>query len=82
MIPRELNFEGTSPLLYLIATPIGNLSEMTPRAIEVLKATDYIAAEDTRNSGQLMAHFGIDKPFISCHEHNEEAASGKDRGLA
>jgi 16S rRNA (cytidine1402-2'-O)-methyltransferase len=77
MKPRELNFEGTSPLLYLIATPIGNLSEMTPRALEVLKATDYIAAEDTRNSGQLMAHFAIDKPFISCHEHNEEAASEK-----
>jgi 16S rRNA (cytidine1402-2'-O)-methyltransferase len=77
MIPRELNFEGTSPLLYLIATPIGNLSEMTPRAIEVLKDCDYIAAEDTRNSGQLMAHFGIDKPFISCHEHNEETASEK-----
>jgi 16S rRNA (cytidine1402-2'-O)-methyltransferase len=77
MIPRELNFEGTSPLLYLIATPIGNLSEMTPRALEVLKGCDYIAAEDTRNSGQLMAHFGIDKPFISCHEHNEEAAAEK-----
>ena len=50
---------------------------MTPRAIEVLKGCDYIAAEDTRNSGQLMAAFGIDKPFISCHEHNEEEASAR-----
>lgn len=74
MISRELNFEGPSPILYLIATPIGNRSEMTPRALEILKDTDYIAAEDTRNSGQLMAYFGIDKPFISCHEHNEEEA--------
>ena len=77
MIPRELNFEGPSPILYLVATPIGNRGEMTPRAIEVLKACDYIAAEDTRNSGQLMASFGIDKPFISCHEHNEEEASAR-----
>ena len=74
---RELNFEGTSPLLYLIATPIGNLDEMTPRALSVLRETDYIAAEDTRNSGKLMAFFKIDKPFISCHEHNEEEASNK-----
>lgn len=74
---RELNFEGRSPLLYLIATPIGNLDEMTPRALSVLRETDYIAAEDTRNSGKLMAFFKIDKPFISCHEHNEEEASAK-----
>ncbi|MBO5529630.1 MAG: 16S rRNA (cytidine(1402)-2'-O)-methyltransferase [Bacilli bacterium] len=77
MFPRELNFEGDSPILYLIATPIGNRGEMTPRALEVLKGCDYIAAEDTRNSGQLMASFGVDKPFISCHEHNEEEASAK-----
>ena len=77
MIPRELNFEGPSPILYLVATPIGNRGEMTPRAIEILKACDFIAAEDTRNSGQLMAAFGIDKPFISCHEHNEEEASSR-----
>ena len=77
MIERELNFEGPSPILYLVATPIGNRGEMTPRAIEVLKACDYIAAEDTRNSGQLMASFGIDKPFIACHEHNEEEAASK-----
>lgn len=72
---RELNFEGTSPLLYLVATPIGNRKEMTPRALEVLADCDWIAAEDTRNSGALMSFYGIDKPFISCHEHNEEAAS-------
>ena len=77
MMQRELNFEGPSPILYLIATPIGNRGEMTPRALEVLKDTDFIAAEDTRNSGQLMSYFGIDKPFISCHEHNEEEAGAK-----
>ena len=74
---RELNFEGESPLLYLIATPIGNLSEMNPRALSVLQETDYIAAEDTRNSGKLMAFFKISKPFISCHEHNEEESSAR-----
>lgn len=77
MISRELNFEGSSPILYLIATPIGNRGEMTPRALEVLSSCDFIAAEDTRNSGQLMAFFHIDKPFISCHEHNEEESSAK-----
>jgi 16S rRNA (cytidine1402-2'-O)-methyltransferase len=77
MIERELNYAGKSPLLYLIATPIGNLSEFSSRAIEVLKAMDYVACEDTRNSGNLLTHFGIDKALISCHEHNEEEASDK-----
>lgn len=72
---RGFSFIGQSPLLYLIPTPIGNLSEMSPRALEILSGTDFIAAEDTRNSGQLMKHYSIDKPFISCHEHNEEEAS-------
>ncbi|MCF0113280.1 MAG: 16S rRNA (cytidine(1402)-2'-O)-methyltransferase, partial [Bacilli bacterium] len=72
---RELNFEGPSPLLYLIATPIGNLQELSPRAKDVLMSMDYLSAEDTRNSGRLMAHFGIDKPWVSCHEHNEEHAA-------
>lgn len=75
MNPRELNFEGPSPLLYLVATPIGNLSEMTPRALEVLKETDYVAAEDTRNAEFLLSRFSIKKPSISCHEHNEEEAA-------
>ncbi len=74
---RELNFVNNSPLLYLIATPIGNLEEMNPRAISILKEIDFIASEDTRNSGSLMSYFKISKPFISCREHNEEEASNK-----
>jgi len=76
-IARELNYEGPSPLLYLVATPIGNLGEFPPRAIEVLKQMDFVACEDTRNSGLLLQRFSIDKPLISCHEHNEESASDK-----
>jgi 16S rRNA (cytidine1402-2'-O)-methyltransferase len=74
---RELNFLSQSPLLYLVATPIGNLQEFSPRAQAVLSSMDYIACEDTRNSGQLFKDFAIDKPLISCHEHNEEEASAK-----
>ena len=77
MIKRELNFKGNSPLLYLISTPIGNLEEFSQRALNVLNEIDYVAAEDTRNSGSLLAKFGIKKPFIMCHEHNEEEASTK-----
>jgi 16S rRNA (cytidine1402-2'-O)-methyltransferase len=77
MIVRELNYEGKSPLLYLVATPIGNLAEFPPRAVDILKQMDYIACEDTRNSGLLLQRFSIDKPLISCHEHNEESAADK-----
>ncbi len=59
------------PALYVVATPIGNLGEMTSRAIEVLKNVNYIAAEDTRETGKLCAHFGITTPLVSSHEHNE-----------
>ena len=57
--------------LYVVATPIGNLSDMTLRAIEVLKAVDRIAAEDTRHSAPLLKHYSISKPSLSMHEFNE-----------
>lgn len=57
--------------LYLVPTPIGNLRDMTFRAIDVLKEVDYILAEDTRNSGKLLKHFEIGTPMLSHHMHNE-----------
>lgn len=59
--------------LYLIATPIGNLGDMSPRAIETMKAVDVIACEDTRHTLKLLNHFGISKKLVSYHEHNESA---------
>ena len=63
-----------SGTLYLVATPIGNLGDISPRAIDTLSAVDFIAAEDTRVSLKLLNHFGIKKPLVSYHEHNHAAA--------
>lgn len=61
-------------VLYLVGTPIGNLGDFSPRAVETLVNADFIAAEDTRVSVKLLNHFGIKKPLVSYHEHNKAAA--------
>ena len=63
-----------SGTLYLVATPIGNLGDFSPRAQETLAQADFIAAEDTRVSLKLLNHFGIRKPLVSYHEHNQASA--------
>ena len=63
-----------SGTLYLVATPIGNLGDFSPRALETLEAADFIAAEDTRVSLKLLNHFGVKKPLVSYHQHNQASA--------
>jgi 16S rRNA (cytidine1402-2'-O)-methyltransferase len=65
----------TQPTLYVVATPIGNLGDMTLRALDILKAVDAIAAEDTRHTSGLLSHFGISKKLIAVHQHNEQQAA-------
>ena len=72
---RIKSFDNSHPVLYLIATPIGNLSEFSPRALETIKEMDLISAEDTRNTGDLLNKFGIKKSLFSLREHNEIEAS-------
>ena len=64
-------------MLYLVGTPIGNMQDLSPRAIEVLSHVDLVACEDTRRTGLLLAHFGISAKLMSYHEHNKASAGGK-----
>lgn len=66
---KRTSFPGT---FYVVATPIGNLEDITFRSIRILKEVDFIAAEDTRHTIKLLSHYDIRKPLISCHEHNEQ----------
>ena len=72
---RSKSFDNTAPVLYLVATPIGNLNEISKRALDIFNDVDIVAAEDTRNSYSLLSHFGIKKEMFSLREHNEIEAS-------
>ena len=72
---RQKSFENEKPTLFLVPTPMGNLSEMTPRAIDVLNSVDVIACEDTRTSGQLLKHFDIHKRLVAYQNFNEESSA-------
>ena len=63
--------------LFVVATPIGNLEDMTPRALRTLREVRVIAAEDTRHSGRLLRHFGIETPLLSYHQHNQRERRGR-----
>lgn len=86
---RQSSYDGT-PSLYLIPTPIGNLDDITVRALKILESVDFILCEDTRESSKLLNYFKIKKKLVSCHEYNEnnikdyvvsELKSGKNIGL-
>ena len=72
---RDKSFDNTNNLLYLVASPIGNLSEVSQRTVSILNEVDIVAAEDTRNTGLLLSKLGIKKELFSLREHNENEAS-------
>lgn len=74
---KSFENETSKGILYLIPTPIGNLEDMTFRAVRILKEVDLIAAEDTRNTKKLLNYFKIDTPVVSYHEHNKESSGEK-----
>ena len=74
---RQKSFEKEQPSLYLVPTPIGNLSEMTKRGLEILEKVDCIACEDTRNTGKLLQAYNVHKPLVSHHEHNTKESVPK-----
>ncbi|MDD3027281.1 MAG: 16S rRNA (cytidine(1402)-2'-O)-methyltransferase [Erysipelotrichaceae bacterium] len=78
---RQKSFDNSNPTLYLVATPIGNLSEVSYRVITTLKEVDYIAAEDTRVTIKLLNHYDINTKLISHHEHNLNTAITRIIGL-
>ena len=63
--------------LHVVATPIGNLGDLSPRALETLRSVDAICAEDTRHTRQLLAHYGVERPLVALHEHNEDALADR-----
>ncbi len=71
---NKKSYAGESGMLYLVPTPIGNLEDMTFRAIRILKEADWIAAEDTRQTKKLTTHFDVHTPLISYHEHNKQVS--------
>lgn len=73
------NHNGMRPTgtLFIVATPIGNLGDLSPRGLDTLRAVAAICAEDTRHTRQLLGHFGVDKPLLALHEHNESDVADK-----
>ena len=69
---KQTKMNDLSGILYIVATPIGNLQDITQRALNIFSQVDLIAAEDTRHSGLLLSHYGIKKPFFALHDHNEQ----------
>ncbi len=77
MMSSPLAASTAAGTLHVVATPIGNLGDLSPRAQDTLRAVDAICAEDTRHTRQLLSHFGIERPLLALHEHNEDEIAGK-----